>query len=134
MHAVLENFPCLLFFHNRWDEWVPETRVLALNEENIARQKMLSQAHKPSGASTSTASGSSGKRNSEKFKKRDSTAGTFASHQSGNVIPLLEEKGEWMKLALTDTLKCILVDEWENITKNQLVNILLISLVIFSCF
>ena len=27
-----------------------------------------------------------------------------------------------MKLAFTDTLKCLLVDEWENITKKQLVN------------
>ena len=29
------------FIRNRWDEWVPESRVLKFNEENLAKQREL---------------------------------------------------------------------------------------------
>lgn len=31
-----------------WDEWVPESRVLKLNDANINRQKDLQKAHEAS--------------------------------------------------------------------------------------
>ena len=33
-----------------WDEWVPETRLLKHNEENLARQRALVDAHKAEAA------------------------------------------------------------------------------------
>jgi mortality factor 4-like protein 1 len=37
---------CVSLLHSRWDEWVPEERVLKFNEENIARQKQLNEVQR----------------------------------------------------------------------------------------
>ena len=66
---------------DKWDEWVPETRVLKLNEENLERQKILMQAHKP--APVSAISKRSSDKSSSSSKKRDSLA-------TQSTIPLLE--------------------------------------------
>ena len=48
--VYMQNVDLLLtitFFHS-WDEWVPESRVLKLNDQNIQRQKDLQKAHEAS--------------------------------------------------------------------------------------
>lgn len=35
-------------WNKNWDEWVPESRVLKLNDANISRQKDLQKAHEAS--------------------------------------------------------------------------------------
>jgi mortality factor 4-like protein 1 len=55
-----------------WDEWVPESRLLKLNEDNVAKQKQLNEAQlardrleREQGASASHKAGASAKRASE---------------------------------------------------------------------
>ena len=43
-------------FLDRWDEWVPESRLLKLTEQNLELQKTLQQANVASGQGGSTAS------------------------------------------------------------------------------
>jgi mortality factor 4-like protein 1 len=40
---------------NRWDEWVPESRVLEHNEKNLAEQKRLRREHPSTSTSASKA-------------------------------------------------------------------------------
>ncbi|GAC95809.1 chromo domain-containing protein required for cell polarity [Pseudozyma hubeiensis SY62] len=109
-----------------WDEWVPETRLLKYNDENLARKATLQEAaksgsltstEKPS-TSTSSASTTSAKRSRVAEEDRKT-----ASRKRGRETVEAEEeflKRPEVKISLPDELKLQLVDDWENITKNGL--------------
>jgi MRG len=126
-----------LSFYCRWDEWVPQARLLKYNEENLLKQKNLSsviQNIKSSSARSKNMSESNAGRKSEpgassesptsglmKKKRKENGAGHIrSSEQPGSWIDeLASSKNQEMKLPIPESLKVTLVDEWESITKNQ---------------
>ncbi|KAJ1033872.1 hypothetical protein NDA16_000080 [Ustilago loliicola] len=111
-----------------WDEWVPETRLLKHNEENLARKATLEDAAKSgsltSSSSTKEASSSSGaKRGRESdAHERKTASGARGTKRSRDTVETEEEslKRPEVKISLPDQLKLQLVDDWENITKSGL--------------
>ena len=74
-----------LLKNNRWDEWVPASRLLKLNEENSAIQKSLQAQANPQTSSTSSSkhgkshggvSGSKDASTSRAGVRKDGTRGT----------------------------------------------------------
>ncbi|KAI3628754.1 EAF3 [Malassezia furfur] len=108
-----------------WDEWVPETRLLKYNEENLARQKALVEAQKAeaqaAAQSTGHADGGShatGKRDQRKASGTASgSRGTKRSRESTEHDD--SERRPEIKLVLPDSLKVQLVDDWENVTRKE---------------
>jgi len=112
-----------------WDEWVPLSRLLTYNEENIAKQKALQQSavassahasaskphpvHKVVSSTAGIKEGIAGTRGSRK----DGTRGTKRAREEDE-----SNKKPDMKLNVPEALKMFLVDDWESVTKhNQLV-------------
>ncbi|KAI8097456.1 MRG-domain-containing protein [Halteromyces radiatus] len=96
-------------WNKKWDEWVDDTRILSWNEENLALQQRTEEFYtkkKPTMTKKSTIiSDTSRKRSREELEKE-------------------KDKMEYInkpeiRLDLPEALKCQLVDDWENITKNQ---------------
>jgi len=100
----------------KWDEWVPENRLLKLNEENLELQKKLQLTHGATshGGSASKAPNKStaGGSASTRGGRKDGTRGTKRARED-------EEKKAEMKLTVPEVLKSILVDDWEAVTKNH---------------
>ncbi|WWC72880.1 uncharacterized protein I206_106844 [Kwoniella pini CBS 10737] len=107
-----------------WDEWVPEQRLLKLNEAGFAKRRALldAQAKKnrpPSVAGSSTASPApastakgkekGGKKNDSKKRARESAVDTEAAFLNRPEV----------KIVIPEVLKLQLVDDWENVTKNN---------------
>ncbi|TPX44509.1 hypothetical protein SeLEV6574_g04461 [Synchytrium endobioticum] len=98
---------------NKWDEWVPEERVLKINEENLKRQADLKSnvEGKKGGPKVGPGAGvtprSVEERAASKRKKEDQAA------KEEEFIKRPE-----IKIPIPDALKVQLVDDWENITKN----------------
>lgn len=146
-----------------WDEWVPESRVLKMNDENAARQKALLAAAKNKGkegggttgaasssSSSSTAaaaSGSNSSRQRESARSRSSMGGggggaggsggagggsgasgdknVLAGSKRSREQAANSEEEEYLrkpeiKIVIPDALKVQLVDDWENVTKKDL--------------
>lgn len=91
-----------------WDEWVPETRVLRWCDENIKMQSRLKTLYRTKSSSSKTkASDSEG--NSLGKRRRDAKNEKEEQYLRNQEI----------RLDIPDTLKGQLVDDWENVTKNQ---------------
>lgn len=115
-----------------WDEWVPETRLLKYNDENLARKATLEEAAKSGSlthSSSSTAGGSneksaggSGKRGRDSDAHDRKSASSRGTKRSRDTVETEEDflKRPEVKISLPDELKLQLVDDWENITKNGL--------------
>ncbi|KAI8091346.1 MRG-domain-containing protein [Gilbertella persicaria] len=92
-----------------WDEWVPETRLLRWSEENLQMQSRLKtlyrvkQTGKDAARSSTTDPSNLGKR------RRDAKQEKEEDYLRRPEI----------RLDIPDTLKGQLVDDWENVTKNQ---------------
>ncbi|KAF9582800.1 Esa1p-associated factor [Lunasporangiospora selenospora] len=92
-----------------WDEWVPESRALKMNEANLAKQASLRESYpgkkktlpKTSASSESSARGKHRAKDNSVDKEEDFT------------------RRPEIKVPIPDSLKAQLVDDWENITKNQ---------------
>ncbi|CAO3567395.1 Esa1p-associated factor [Mortierella alpina] len=92
-----------------WDEWVPESRALKINEANLAKQASLKESYpgkkkavpKTTAASESSARGKNRTKDTSADKEEDFT------------------KRPEIKVPIPDSLKTQLVDDWEYITKNQ---------------
>ncbi|RUS21622.1 LOW QUALITY PROTEIN: MRG-domain-containing protein [Jimgerdemannia flammicorona] len=118
-----------------WDEWVPESRALKWTEANLAKQQQLKELHsqkkkpaKPATTSTlasdrashgegSGGGGAGGGSGDQRGRKRASQ-----SMDKAYVHRLQEEdymKRPEVKVPIPDSLKAQLVDDWENVTKNQ---------------
>ncbi|KAJ3040571.1 Esa1p-associated factor [Rhizophlyctis rosea] len=95
-----------------WDEWVPQDRVLKYNEENLKKQKDLEVTAKveknKQKAETRKAANEGG---TDKGKKR-------ARESMADKEEEFTRKPE-IKIAIPEALKTRLVEDWENITKNQ---------------
>ncbi|KII84721.1 hypothetical protein PLICRDRAFT_57249 [Plicaturopsis crispa FD-325 SS-3] len=103
-----------------WDEWVPASRLLKLNESNVAVQKGLQAAAASASASTSAkgkAAGASMKETGSSSRlggRKDGTRGTKRGREEDE-----SHKKPDMKLNVPEILKALLVDDWEAVTKNN---------------
>ncbi|KAJ1555267.1 Esa1p-associated factor, partial [Cladochytrium tenue] len=136
-----------------WDEWVPESRTLKYNEENLRRQaelneSMASKKARASSASSSVAVASSDRRAStgsfhadlppaassatppptastSRKRGRDSVGGAGggggATAAAAAAAAAEEEflRRTEVRIPVPDALKVLLVDDWENVTKNR---------------
>jgi len=91
-----------------WDEWVPESRVLKYNEVNLKRQSELK-------ASVAA------QKHSKYHEKKITDTGTDRGRKRLKDVAKEEEfvKKPEIKIVIPDLLKLQLVDDWENITKDQ---------------
>ena len=136
-----------------WDEWVPEVRVLKLNDENLERQKALitsaqnktkekelEREKEKSAGPSGSASGSGGglhrsdssrkrPRDSDEKRRGGSTGGGGSSADRNAASSSKRAKdGEEeeslrrpeIKIPIPDSLKVQLVDDWENVTKHEM--------------
>ena len=106
----------LIFFYS-WDEWVPTARLLKFGEANLALQKDLSRAQ---AAATSTSASAS----KTSTAARGAQAGGGRRKEGGRGTKRGREDDDGtrrpeMRLAVPDTLKVLLVDDWEAVTKNN---------------
>ncbi|KAJ2782257.1 Esa1p-associated factor [Coemansia javaensis] len=117
-----------------WDEWVDESRALAFNEENLARQKALRQAAlqaskkkaivvparhapRPDSETESTQQRSRKRlRESSVEKAREERDDAGAASGAAAAPP----KGPDIKIPIPNALKAQLVDDWERVTKDKL--------------
>jgi len=92
----------------KWDEWVPESRVLKYNDVNLKRQSDLK-------ASVNA------QKNSKYHEKKITDTGTDRGRKRFKEIGKEEEfiKKPEIKIVIPDLLKLQLVDDWESITKDQ---------------
>ncbi|KAI0075024.1 MRG-domain-containing protein [Panus rudis PR-1116 ss-1] len=107
-----------------WDEWVHPSRLLKLNETNLALQKSIQQANAAANASAAGSSGSAPKggaagrsnmtKDGGRSSRKDGTRGTKRGREEDD-----GSKKPEMKLNVPEILKVILVDDWEAVTKNS---------------
>jgi mortality factor 4-like protein 1 len=101
----------LLTFSIRWDEWVPESRVLKYNPMNLKHQaELLKQP-----MIIATAKGNPNKKEAPPKAKAGNAKQLQTSDDYLN--------SPQIKIGLNDTLSKQLVDDWERITKSQKVSI-----------
>ncbi|KAI8836607.1 MRG-domain-containing protein [Chytridium lagenaria] len=90
-----------------WDEWVPETRVLKYNDDNLKRQAELHDSLQ-----------------SKKSKSSDKNQPQISGEKQKRTRDVGEKEEDFLKrpeikIPISEALKIVLVDDWENITKNQ---------------
>ena len=116
-HSYTLIFLISLFFFGSWDEWVPIARLLKFNEANISLQKDLSRAQT---AATSTSASASKTTNAARGapvgggRRKEGGRGTKRGRDDDDGTRRPE-----MRLVVPDTLKVLLVDDWEAVTKNN---------------
>ncbi|KAK6504835.1 Esa1p-associated factor [Arthrobotrys musiformis] len=96
-----------------WDEWVPQDRVLGWTDENLLKQKELREEHNP-------------KKKVEKDKKptqaEEPVVPTVRGQKRAREMDMDKEedfiKRHEIKLNVPEIIKSLLVDDWENVTKN----------------
>jgi len=108
-----------------WDEWVPEMRLLKLNDENLARQKALVDAYKAEAAAAAAvaAAHEHGARGKADARRAPASSASSASSSRGSKrsrdTSEGEEKRPDLRLHVPDPLKAVLVDDWENVTRKE---------------
>lgn len=112
MAANTYLFAFFLVTH-RWDEWVPESRALKMNEANLAKQASLKESYPGKKKAVPKTSGAT--ESSDRGKKR-------AKDTSVDKEEEFTKRPE-IKVPIPDSLKAQLVDDWENITKHQQVRL-----------
>ena len=120
----LSDFILFHFFVGSWDEWVPTARLLKYNEANLSLQKDLSRAQ----AAVTSASASASKTSNT---ARGAQAGGGRRKEGGRGTKRGRDDDDGtrrpeMRLVVPDTLKVLLVDDWEAVTKNNQVCPLLV--------
>ncbi|KAI9010930.1 MRG-domain-containing protein [Phycomyces nitens] len=104
-----------------WDEWVPEERVLKYSDANLQKQQQLKETHlkrKPSRASANASTSTHPNDTTESRRKRNRDSSMDKTRTEDDI------KRPEFKLSIPEVLKGLLVDDWENVTKNrQLVNL-----------
>ncbi|KAM0684731.1 Esa1p-associated factor [Mitosporidium daphniae] len=118
-------------FRGRWNEWVGPGRIMKLNEENIAKMKNLKKMHFERGGqevdmSSPTAESppvlpkrrltQTGLQTSRKKPPSEDAKAEHDSTETSAQTTLIE-----MKIPIPNNLKAVLVDDFEAITKNQMV-------------
>ncbi|WWC91000.1 uncharacterized protein L201_005939 [Kwoniella dendrophila CBS 6074] len=114
-----------------WDEWVPEQRLLKLNDAGFAKRRALldAQAKKnrpPSVAGSSTASPAPTNTNTPTTAKGKEKGGSKKSESKKRSRESVAQDTEAaymhraeVKIVIPEILKLQLVDDWENVTKNN---------------
>lgn len=107
-------------WNKSWDEWLWDTRILKFNDENLERQRELRSANairpKP-------------KEKDKKVTKVEDTAPTAKRRRADKTDNSIETEVEHfsrpdVKIVISDDLKQHLVDDWNNITRqNKLVSL-----------
>lgn len=138
----------------RWDEWVPETRLLKWEDANIKLQKSLIEAQRAKDraekeaaklaaaqANASSSLGDSGlPRSSSSIKNAVNNSANLITGKDSNTAArgtkrgrdsLLADEEEFrtkpeIKIVIPDLLKVKLVDDWEAITKNAQVGYMIL--------
>ncbi len=111
------SHPYFTVYFGSWDEWVPTARLLKHNEANLALQKDLSRAQ----AAVTLASASASK-TSNAVRGTQSGGGRRKEGGRGTKRGRDDDDGTRrpeMRLVVPDTLKVLLVDDWEAVTKNN---------------
>lgn len=117
----------------RWDEWVPEMRLLKLNEAGFAKRRALLEAqtkkNRPVAAAAAEAlapltKGKDAKgKKGESSRKRARDAGLDTVSELWHAELTVKEaeflKRPEVKIVIPQVLKLQLVDDWENVTKNN---------------
>ncbi|KAJ3336673.1 Esa1p-associated factor [Gonapodya sp. JEL0774] len=109
----LRHFPPALshsISDSRWDEWVPETRVMKITETSQKLQKQLMDTV-------------NSKKKKEETKKKDAAdsgtdRGKKRPRDTGENDEDFKNRPE-IKIPIPDILKLQLVDDWERVTKNR---------------
>ncbi|KAG8903429.1 Esa1p-associated factor [Tulasnella sp. 403] len=105
-----------------WDEWVPQNRLLKLNEQNLTMQKSLQHHWKPNTSRDKSMSQSGAPKDKEKDGGAPSTSTTGRRKEAGRKRGRDEDESSKkpdMKFDVPDVLKVVLVDDWEAVTKNN---------------
>jgi len=103
-----------------WDEWVPEQRLLKLNEQGfMKRRQLLEQQTKKNRPPSAAGSSMSPAPTKEKGKGKKGDAGKKRARDSGVDTEIDYLKRPEVKIVIPDVLKLQLVDDWENVTKNN---------------
>ncbi|KAI9279653.1 MRG-domain-containing protein [Sporodiniella umbellata] len=94
-----------------WDEWVTEDRVMKYTENNRQKQKQLQEINARSKTSRSTTRDPVESKSRKRYRDSD-----IDRQRLDDDIKKID-----FKLTMPESLKGILVDDWENITKNRLI-------------
>lgn len=85
---IVKYFVHYAGWNKNWDEWVTESRILKLNDSNLARQKDLQKAHEAAVKQKKS------KKVTEKKKEGNKTGGTSGTKQSSNNSNAGDRSGE----------------------------------------
>jgi len=117
---------------SKWDEWVAESRLLKMTEENLRMQRELGESQKVKDmpdkamAKDLKANDQRPSTNPDKGKKPEGR-GTKRSRDIGCEAVYLQEEGfskQTITIVIPEPLKVQLVDDWEAVTrKNQVVSL-----------
>lgn len=109
----------------KWDEWVLQLRVMAINEETLALQRELKQrlAKRKPLAATARASPAAGlSRDESRKKSKTSSAPSSVKSSRATLVSYKRKRATTtpeISLPMAPRLKYVLVDDWENITKKK---------------
>ncbi|PKK74392.1 MRG-domain-containing protein [Rhizophagus irregularis] len=103
-----------------WDEWVPEERVVKHNEANLMRQKQLKDTYSNKKKKTVRI----GNKNEAELQEDQLQKENHERGKKRKKINDDEEEEEFMnrleiKIPLPESLKVKLIDDWENVTRNN---------------
>lgn len=115
-----------------WDEWVNDERILEMNNENFSLQKKLKDeilkniSKKNSENSAATSATTVSKKNGSNNDNSATASSTaFKSKRKRNYDESLQKLHDFyskpeIHIILPNSLKSLLVQDWEQVTKNQL--------------
>lgn len=121
-----------------WDDWVPQDRVMKFNEDNKELAAQLHQEMKKLNQKPKSATSAGGKKLGGRTNGSDFGSGRGSEERHASVAAQgggrggprrnrdydLEQEENFhnrpsINLVIPDHIKAILVDDWENVTKNQ---------------
>ncbi|KAH3666131.1 hypothetical protein OGAPHI_004320 [Ogataea philodendri] len=93
----------------KWDEWVLSDRMLVYNNENLIKQKELVQSQKTAGTTVQET----------RPKVKLTIKSTQKQSRNGSAAVSDSSKKTELKIQIPGTIKYVLVDDWENVTKKR---------------
>jgi mortality factor 4-like protein 1 len=127
LRVAKDGDSCNYFLHfngwnKKWDMWMPEDRIMKLNEENKAKAKEIAKKVKEEEAQKKKGSKRPAPKSDDSSKSSKKSKGEGAGAAVGE-DEFLEEDGEVSKreiqVRIPGPLKKLLIVDWENITRNK---------------